>query len=131
MTENKTRKKTNEEWNSLYMTTFDGIKAPYELYRKVADMKNIEKSKTNIIKKGVIAAAVALSLYFAATLPYTQQPAPAGSDALWYPGPVKKKKWFSTKKPLRTGISITSEPSKTKKKTPSQSQPKTRLCWRA
>ena len=68
MTENKMRKETNEEWNSLYMTTFDGIKAPYELYRKVADVKNIEKSKTNMIKKGVIAAAVALSIVFCSNL---------------------------------------------------------------
>lgn len=68
MTENKTKKETNEAWNSLYITTFDGIKAPYELYRKVADMKNIEKSKTNIIKKGVIAAAVALSIVFCSNL---------------------------------------------------------------
>jgi len=68
MTENKMRKETNEEWNNLYMTTFDGIKAPYELCRKVADMKNIEKSKTNMIKKGVIAAAVALSIVFCSNL---------------------------------------------------------------
>ena len=68
MTENKMRKETNEEWNSLYMTTFDDIKAPYELCRKVADMKNIEKSKTNMIKKGVIAAAVALSIVFCSNL---------------------------------------------------------------
>ena len=67
MTENKMRKETNEEWNNLYMTTFDGIKAPYELCRKVADMKNIEKSKTNMIKKGVI-AAVALSIVFCSNL---------------------------------------------------------------
>ena len=69
MTENKMRKETNEEWNSLYEATFDGIKAPYELYRKVA-----------------------------AISPYTQQPEPAGSDALWYPGPAKKRKWCSVKK---------------------------------
>ena len=68
MTENKMRKETNEEWNSLYEATFDGIKAPYELYRKVADMKNIEKSKTNMIKKWVIAAAVALSIVFCSNL---------------------------------------------------------------
>ncbi|MBE5931741.1 MAG: hypothetical protein E7268_11890 [Lachnospiraceae bacterium] len=68
MTENKTKKETNEAWNSLYITTFDGIKAPYELYRKVADMKNIEKSKTNMIKKWVIAAAVALSIVFCSNL---------------------------------------------------------------
>ena len=68
MTENKMRKETTEEWNNLYMTTFDGIKAPYELCRKVADMKNIEKSKTNMIKKGVIAAAGALSIVFCSNL---------------------------------------------------------------
>ncbi len=68
MTENKMRKETNEEWNSLYEATFDGIKAPYELYRKVADMKNTVKSKTNMIKKGVIAAAVALSVVVGSNL---------------------------------------------------------------
>lgn len=68
MTGNNMRKETNDEWNSLYEATFDGIKAPYELYRKVADMKNIEKSKTNMIKKGVIAAAVALSIVFCSNL---------------------------------------------------------------
>ena len=62
MTENKIRKETNEEWNRLYEATFDGIKAPYELYRKVADMKNSVNRKTSLIKKGVIAAAVALSV---------------------------------------------------------------------
>ena len=62
MTENKTRKETNEEWNSLYMTTFDGIQAPYELYRKVADMKNSVNRKSSLMKKGVIAAAIALSI---------------------------------------------------------------------
>ena len=68
MTENKTIKGTNDEWISLYEATFDGIKAPYELHRKVADMKNIEKSKTNMIKKGVIAAAVALSVVVGSNL---------------------------------------------------------------
>ena len=62
MTENNMRKETNEEWNSLYEAIFDGIKAPYELYRKVADMKNSVNRKTSLIKKGVIAAAVALSV---------------------------------------------------------------------
>ena len=59
-TENRTRKEANEEWNSLYMTTFDGIQAPYELYRKVADMKNSVNRKSSLMKKGVIAAAIAL-----------------------------------------------------------------------
>ena len=68
MTENKMIKETNDEWISLYEATFDGIKAPYELHRKVADMKNIEKSKTNMIKKMVIAAAVALSIVFCSNL---------------------------------------------------------------
>lgn len=61
MTENKKRNETNNEWEHLYKTTFDGIIAPYRLYRKVADMKNPTKSKTSRIKKGVIAATVALS----------------------------------------------------------------------
>ncbi len=68
MTENKIRKETNEEWNRLYEATFDGIKAPYELYRKVADMKNSANRRTNLIKKGVIAAAVALSVVFGSNL---------------------------------------------------------------
>ncbi len=68
MTENKMRKETNEEWNSLYEATFDGIKAPYELYRKVADMKNSVNRKTSLIKKGVIAAAVALSVVVGSNL---------------------------------------------------------------
>ena len=68
MTENKLRKETNEEWNSLYEATFDGIKAPYELYRKVADMKNSVNRKTSLIKKGVIAAAVALSVVVGSNL---------------------------------------------------------------
>lgn len=68
MTENKIRKETNEEWNSLYEATFDGIKAPYELYRKVADMKNSTNRRTNLIKKGFIAAAVALSVVVGSNL---------------------------------------------------------------
>ena len=68
MTENNMRKETNDEWNSLYEATFDGIKAPYELYRKVADMKNSINSKTSLIKKGVIAAAVALSVVVGSNL---------------------------------------------------------------
>ena len=68
MTENNMRKETNNEWNSLYEATFDGIKAPYELYRKVADMKNSINSKTSLIKKGVIAAAVALSVVVGSNL---------------------------------------------------------------
>lgn len=68
MTENKTKKETNEAWNSLYITTFDGIKAPYELYRKVADMKNSANRRTSLIKKGVIAAAVALSVVVGSNL---------------------------------------------------------------
>ena len=68
MTENKMRKETNEEWNSLYEVTFDGIKAPYELYREVADMKNSANRRTSLIKKGVIAAAVALSIVFCSNL---------------------------------------------------------------
>ncbi len=62
MTENKIKRETNEEWNRIYEATFDGIKAPYELYRKVADMKNSVNRKISLMKKGVIAAAVALSL---------------------------------------------------------------------
>lgn len=68
MTENKMIKGTNDEWNSLYEATFDGIKAPYELYRKVADMKNIVRSKATMIQKGVIAAAVALSVIVGSNL---------------------------------------------------------------
>ncbi len=68
MTENNMINETNDEWNSLYEATFDGIKAPYELYRKVADMKNIEKNKTNMVKKGIIAAAVALSVVLCSNL---------------------------------------------------------------
>ena len=68
MTENKMRKETNEEWNSLYEATFDGIKAPYELYRKVANMKNSVSRKTSLMKKGVIAAAVALSVVVGSNL---------------------------------------------------------------
>ncbi|MBR6537632.1 MAG: hypothetical protein IKT67_10580 [Lachnospiraceae bacterium] len=68
MTKNKVIKETSNEWNSLYEATFNGIKAPYELYRKVADMKNIKKSKANMIKKGIIAAAVALSIVFCSNL---------------------------------------------------------------
>ena len=36
------------------------IKAPDELYRKVADMKSITKSKANIIQRAVIAALLAI-----------------------------------------------------------------------
>ena len=68
MTENKMRKEPNDEWNSLYEATFDGIKAPYELYRKVADMKNSVNRKTSLMKKGVIAAAVALSVVASSNL---------------------------------------------------------------
>lgn len=68
MTENNMRKETNDEWNSLYEVTFDGIKAPYELYRKVADMKNSANQKTSLMKKGVIAAAVALSVVVGSNL---------------------------------------------------------------
>jgi len=68
MTENNMRKEKNDEWNCLYEAIFDGIKAPYELYRKVADMENIVKSKTSMIKKGVIAAAVALSVLVGSNL---------------------------------------------------------------
>ena len=60
MTENKIKKSINDELDSLYKAVFDGIKAPDELYRKVADMKSITKSKANIIQKTVIAALLAI-----------------------------------------------------------------------
>ena len=68
MTENKTKKETNDKCIRIYEATFDGIKAPYELYRKVADMKNSVNRKTSLIKKGVIAAAVALSVVVGSNL---------------------------------------------------------------
>ncbi len=68
MTENKMRKETNDEWNRLYEATFDGIKAPYELYRKVANMKKSVNRRTSLMKKGVIAAAVALSVVVGSNL---------------------------------------------------------------
>lgn len=68
MTENKMRNEMDNEWKHLYKTTFDGIIAPYKLYRKMADMKNTQKRKTGRIKKGVIAAAVALSVVVGSNL---------------------------------------------------------------
>ncbi len=68
MTENKMRKEANDEWGRIYEATFDGIKAPYELYRKVADMKNSVNRETSLIKKGVIAAAIALSVVVGSNL---------------------------------------------------------------
>ena len=49
-------------------TEYNTANRARELYRKVADMKNIKKSKTNMIKKGIIAAAVALSIVFCSNL---------------------------------------------------------------
>lgn len=46
--------------DSLYKAIFDGIKAPDGLYRKVADMKSITKSKANIIQRAVIATLLAI-----------------------------------------------------------------------
>ncbi len=68
MTEHKKIKETHDTWNRLYEATFDGIKAPLELYGKVANMKNIEKGKTNMVKKGIIAVAVALSVVLCSNL---------------------------------------------------------------
>ena len=50
----------NDELDCLYEAVFDGIKAPDELYRKVADMKSITKSKANMIQRAAIAALVAI-----------------------------------------------------------------------
>lgn len=60
MSENKMKKSMNDELDSLYEAVFDGIKAPDELYRKVADMKSITKSKANMIQRAVIAALIAI-----------------------------------------------------------------------
>lgn len=68
MTENKIKNETNDEWSRIYEATFDGIKAPYELYRKVTNMKNNVNRKTSLMKKGVIAAAVALSVVVGSNL---------------------------------------------------------------
>ncbi len=68
MTENKRNKSMNDELDSLYEAVFDGIKAPDELYRKVANMKSIARSKTNITQRVVIAALVTLFVVFSSNL---------------------------------------------------------------
>lgn len=68
MVENEIKKNVNDEWDSLYEAVFDGIKAPDELYRKVADMKSITKSKATILQRAAIAALVVIVLVCSSNL---------------------------------------------------------------